>query len=84
MASQSTNMLVDTYEELSYLSALVESLPTDFVTMPTDVVRINNIQSIICDIIKPIEDMLDSNGWDTEQLKKNGLDKTRSSFLTVN
>jgi hypothetical protein len=72
MAGQSTRMLVDTYEELSYLSAFVESLPI----MDN---RIDHLQSIICDIIQPIEDMLDSNGWDTEQLKKNGLDKTRTN-----
>ena len=70
MAGQSTRMLVDTYEELSYLSTFVESLPIN---------QIDHIQSIICDIIQPIEDMLDSNGWDTEQLKKNGLDKTRTN-----
>jgi len=70
MAGQSTRMLVDTYEELSYLSTFVESLPIN---------RIDHIQSIICDIIQPIEDMLDSNGWDTEQLKKNGLEKIRTN-----
>ena len=70
MAGQSTRMLVDTYEELSYLSTFVESLPIN---------QIDHIQSIICDIIQPIEDMLDSNGWDTEQLKKNGLEKIRTN-----
>jgi hypothetical protein len=70
MAGQSTRMLVDTYEELSYLSTFVESLPIN---------QIDHIQSIICDIIHPIEDMLDSNGWDTEQLKKNGLEKIRTN-----
>jgi hypothetical protein len=73
MAGQSTRMLVDTYEELSYLSAFVESLPYP------DVNRINHLQSIIYDVIQPIEDMLSSNGWDTEQLKKNGLDKIRTN-----
>ena len=72
MAGQSTRMLVDTYEELSYLSAFVES-------MLEDGTSVNYIQSIICDVVQPIEDMLDSNGWDTEQLKKNGLEKTRTN-----
>ena len=72
MASQSTNMLVDTYEELSYLSTFVESLPI----MDN---RIDHLQSIIYDVIQPIEDMLSSHGWDTEQLKKNGLEKTRTN-----
>ncbi len=72
MAGQSTRMLVDTYEELSYLSAFVESLPI----MDN---RINHLQSIIYDVVRPIEDMLSSNGWDTEQLRKNGLEKTRTN-----
>ena len=72
MAGQSTRMLVDTYEELSYLSAFVESLPI------VDN-RMNYLQSIIYDVVQPIEDMLSSNGWDTEQLKKNGLEKTRTN-----
>ena len=71
MAGQSTRMLVDTYEELSYLSAFVESMD--------DQVMASYLQSIICDVVQPIEDMLDSNGWDTEQLKKNGLEKTRTN-----
>jgi hypothetical protein len=74
MAGQSTRMLVDTYEELSYLSAFVESLPIMDKNQWT-----SHLQSIICDIIQPIEDMLDSNGWDTEQLKKNGLEKIRTN-----
>ena len=72
MASKSTNMLVDAYEELSYLSAFVEDLPI----MDN---RINYLQSIIYDVVQPIEDMLSSNGWDTEQLRKNGLEKTRTN-----
>jgi len=72
MAGQSTRMLVDTYEELSYLSTFVESLPI----MDN---RIDHLQSIIYDVIQPIEDMLSSHGWDTKQLSKNGLDKTRTN-----
>ena len=72
MAGQSTRMLVDTYEELSYLSAFVESMLGDGTSA-------SYLQSIIHDVVQPIEDMLDSNGWDTEQLKKNGLEKTRTN-----
>ena len=72
MAGQSTRMLVDTYEELSYLSTFVESLPI----MDN---RIDHLQSIIYDVVHPIEDMLSSHGWDTEQLRKNGLEKTRTN-----
>ena len=71
MAGQSTRMLVDTYEELSYLSAFVESMD--------DQVMASYLQSIIYDVVQPIEDMLSSNGWDTEQLRKNGLEKTRTN-----
>jgi hypothetical protein len=76
MAGKSTRMLVDTYEELSYLSAFVESIRRDDYRL---CMSVGYLQSIICDIIKPIEDMLDSNGWDTEQLKKSGLEKTRTN-----
>jgi hypothetical protein len=83
MAGQSTRMLVDTYEELSYLSAFVESLPIlagveSYEQAHMEGLKVR-LQSIIYDVIQPIEDMLDSNGWDTEQLKKNGLEKTRTN-----